>query len=207
MGFQAEHRSVFAISLLKDFNQSPWHIGGTDAPFPLVNAASQVRQRLAPLAGIRSVAFSLRGNRSTYRTCRSISNLLTAPPRSVAFNAVSQNYFDSLGMRFVAGHSFSSDSLIGVPAEVVANHSLVKLLWPADSALGKTVKVGHFRPPALLQACGLSESLTMLATTRINQKFAPAGCLFALPRNSLVWSFALVRNELTATCQCRHWRN
>ena len=58
LGFQPQHRQVFAISQLEGQQVSLSY--RNDGPFPLVNAANQVRERLAAAVGVRSVALALR---------------------------------------------------------------------------------------------------------------------------------------------------
>lgn len=64
-----------------------------------------------------------------------------AAPVLVVSNRVSANYFQTLGVGFVAGHDFAGPTSTGRPAAIVNRH-LADILWPGESAIGKTVVAG-----------------------------------------------------------------
>lgn len=59
----------------------------------------------------------------------------------VEYNAVTQDFFQTLGIPLLQGRSFFSNSLIGEPDEAVVNTALAKLLWSGGDAVGKTINV------------------------------------------------------------------
>ena len=55
---------------------------------------------------------------------------------------VSPDYFGTLGIPLVSGHDFSPASLTSEPAAVIVNESLVRLAWPNESPIGKSIDLG-----------------------------------------------------------------
>ena len=49
-------------------------------------------------------------------------------------------YFDTVGMRLIAGRNFTADELANKQPVMVINQSLAKRLWPNEDAVGQ-----HFR--------------------------------------------------------------
>lgn len=139
LGFRAEHRDSFAIDQMKTGPSVMFY--NENASFPLVNAASSVKNRLAHLTYTKNVAFALRSPLELSDLSLRIQAADMRTAQSVAFDAVSQEYFDCMGMKFVAGRTYSSDSFTGVPHEAVVNQQLAESLWPGHSALGRTVNV------------------------------------------------------------------
>lgn len=52
---------------------------------------------------------------------------------------VSHEYFQVLGLRFVAGRPFAQDA----PGQVVINQTMARSIWPHDSALGRRIRIGR----------------------------------------------------------------
>jgi predicted permease len=55
---------------------------------------------------------------------------------------VSPDYFGTLGIPLVSGQDFSPGSLTSEPAAVIVNESLVRLAWPNESPIGKSIDLG-----------------------------------------------------------------
>lgn len=63
------------------------------------------------------------------------------PTVTVDFNVVSAGYFDTLGLRFVAGGPWLASTLSTSPA-VVINTTMAKRYWQNGDAVGKAISVG-----------------------------------------------------------------
>ncbi|HEX6966322.1 MAG TPA: ABC transporter permease [Gemmatimonadaceae bacterium] len=57
-------------------------------------------------------------------------------------NAVSPDYFATMGTRIVRGRGITSTDVAGAPGAMVVSSSMAKTLWPNEDAIGKCVKVG-----------------------------------------------------------------
>lgn len=62
-------------------------------------------------------------------------------------NAVSNNWFETLGTRIVRGRPFQSTDTRGSERVAIVNEHMAHLLWPSESALGKCLKVGADTAP------------------------------------------------------------
>ena len=57
----------------------------------------------------------------------------------VFFEQVSRGYFETLGLRLIAGRTFESTDVFGKTPVVVINDTMARRLWPNESALGKRI--------------------------------------------------------------------
>jgi putative ABC transport system permease protein len=67
---------------------------------------------------------------------------------SSAFSPVSAGYFETMGMRLVAGRVFDSRDRADGPKVIVVNETLARRLWPGEDAVGKRLKQGWPETPA-----------------------------------------------------------
>lgn len=58
-----------------------------------------------------------------------------------AFRSVSHNFFDTMGMRVLAGRGFSVDDRDGAPGVAVVNQALVKRYWPGETPIGRHIGI------------------------------------------------------------------
>ena len=58
-------------------------------------------------------------------------------------NAVTPSYFETLGMRLLAGRGFTSADRDGSPAVAVINEVVAASLWPGKDPIGRRFRVGH----------------------------------------------------------------
>jgi predicted permease len=56
-------------------------------------------------------------------------------------NAVTPDYFATMGTHIVRGRGIGSQDVAGAPGAIVVSSALAKVLWPGEDALGKCVKV------------------------------------------------------------------
>jgi putative ABC transport system permease protein len=61
---------------------------------------------------------------------------------SSAYNRVSANYFDAMGIRLIKGRTFTAADRQGAPLVVVINETLARRIWPGQDPVGKRVKQG-----------------------------------------------------------------
>ena len=112
---------------------------------------------LAPLleSGGSTRAFPL-------RTARGV-----APRRMPLFNAVSQDYFRTVGTRIVRGRGFVDDDAGGRPVMVV-NAGLAAQLWGDANALGRCVVVGG---QPCVEVVGVSEDRRHVSVTGVHDEW------------------------------------
>jgi predicted permease len=108
--------------------------------FPLSMASRAALQDLDSIGSIEGSAMAkmipLSGKPDYLRVPQNNGVSLT-----IAYNAVTRNYFKILGIRFVQGNTFSGDSFAGTPDEAVVSRKLAQVLWPGQAAVGNTIEV------------------------------------------------------------------
>jgi putative ABC transport system permease protein len=115
-----------------------------------VRFVDSVQERLRTLPGVRSVAAAgtlpfmpvpstdveIQGH--VYDPGNEpAAEILTATP----------DYFRTLGIRLLAGRSFSPDDVAGRPIVLVINHTMAQRFWPGEDAIGKRVVMKDWGPP------------------------------------------------------------
>ncbi|MFZ5495210.1 MAG: ABC transporter permease [Verrucomicrobiota bacterium] len=101
-------------------------------------------ERLARIPGIERVAFARRLPTYGYGSAArfAIEGRPDAPAgrEPLAFTpVVTPGYFETLGLRLVAGRSFTSADRAGSPPVTIINESMARALWPGESPLGKRI--------------------------------------------------------------------
>lgn len=61
---------------------------------------------------------------------------------SSAYNRVSANYFQAMGIRLLKGRAFTPADTVNSAMAVVINESLARRMWPGEDPVGKRVKQG-----------------------------------------------------------------
>ncbi|HEY4101039.1 MAG TPA: ABC transporter permease [Gemmatimonadales bacterium] len=79
-------------------------------------------------------------------------------PGSFDMNAVSPDYFATMGTRIIAGRGIGIQDAAGAPPVMVVNESMAKALWPHASAIGQCV-LGGGNPPVCTTVVGVSEDI------------------------------------------------
>jgi putative ABC transport system permease protein len=105
----------------------------------------RLESRLAALPGVERVAlaasqpfFSYDWNQRFIVEGRTDPKPGTEPQRSV--NVVSLGYFDTLGVKLVAGRTFTAaDGVADAPTRTIINETMAQQLWPDESAVGKRI--------------------------------------------------------------------
>jgi predicted permease len=73
-------------------------------------------------------------------------------------NAVSPDYFATVGTRILRGRGLSATDLEGSPRVMVVGASMAKVLWPGQEALGQCVRVGSDTVPCTT-VVGIAEDI------------------------------------------------
>jgi predicted permease len=104
-----------------------------------------LRDRIAALPGVQSVAFSTRtsnGRRTTLGTDNSGQNESTLRAH---YTMVSSSYFDTMKIPVVRGRAFTEAELRANLPVAIVSEATAKRLWPGQDPLGKKVSFG--KPP------------------------------------------------------------
>lgn len=98
--------------------------------------------RVRTMPGVRGVGVSqyalLSGSQSRSATRK--ANDPDSTRVSVSYNSVSPGFFETAGVRIVAGRGFTEADNAGAPRVVVINRTLADRLWPGESPIGRTVE-------------------------------------------------------------------
>ncbi len=99
-----------------------------------------LRERLERLPGVTGLSYAPGGRLSRWMEypLRPDAN---APPVLAAANRVAPGLFSAFGVPFIAGVDFTPGASRGGPTAIVTQQ-LAQLLWPGESALGKTLIAG-----------------------------------------------------------------
>jgi putative ABC transport system permease protein len=121
-----------------------WAATGDLAP----EIISEAARRLADLPGVDSVAVAIRaplslsGGGMARRVFVPSGDGSSAGVPEVKFNAVSANYFDTIGTRLVRGRAFTEAEARGGEPVMVASERFADRFFPNGDALGATVRLG-----------------------------------------------------------------
>ena len=74
--------------------------------------------------------------------------------RVVHFNRTRAEYFDTLGLRILAGRIYSSDEVAAGAPVAVVSQAVARAYWPGQSPLGQTVPAEIPMPPSMKTAPG-----------------------------------------------------
>jgi len=121
-----------------------------------------------PLTRLRMTKFAVEGQPPPVRGSEP-----TADMRGI----FTDTYFDTVGMRLIAGRNFTADELANKLPVMVINQSLAKRLWPNDDAVGqhlRSVPSKADTPPVVSTVIGVvadthQESLEVAARTEITK--------------------------------------
>jgi putative ABC transport system permease protein len=106
----------------------------------------EARGRVAALPGVQSASLTVS---APFMSARAIGlrveGLDTLPQLTDGgpyHNSVSSSFFETLGMRVIAGRGFRQSDDRDTPLVAVVNETLARALWPGASALGKCLYAG-----------------------------------------------------------------
>jgi predicted permease len=73
-------------------------------------------------------------------------------------NAVSPDYFATMGTRVLRGRGITNEDVAGAPRAMVVSQAMAKTLWPGRDALGQCVRVGGDTVPCTT-VVGIAENI------------------------------------------------
>jgi putative ABC transport system permease protein len=85
-------------------------------------------------------------------------------------NAVSPDYFATMGTRILRGRGITDQDVAGSPLVMVASEAMAKRLWPGRDALGQCVRVGSDTLPCT-QVVGLAENIKSQSLSDASEYF------------------------------------
>ena len=116
--------------------------------------ADRLRNRVRAIPGVQDAAFAadlpLDGGRMGLGSLR-VPGLQPPNGRSsfpADWNAVSPDYFKTLGMRLVSGRDFTDQDVTGAPGAIVINETMARSVWQTTDVLGRqfeTDAIGNTR--------------------------------------------------------------
>lgn len=120
----------------------------------------RLEEKLAALPGVERVAvgWTLPVRQFNVRSSFNINGRPETPktaPQECFVNGITPGYFQTLGMRLLAGRDFTPADTTHRPSVVIINEAMARAFWPAQSPLGERINgaeivgvVGNVRFPA-----------------------------------------------------------
>jgi predicted permease len=135
-GFRADHLLTMKFSMPPSRYASDVQI----AAF-----CRQVEDKVAAMSGVKSASFSDGLPMTRIRLTRFVLEGQPPPARGSEPTAdmrgiFSPAYFDTIGIRLIAGRNFTADELQTKAPVLVMNQTLAKRLWPNESAVGQHLR-------------------------------------------------------------------
>ena len=116
------------------------HIGRATAPALDVET---VKSRFAAVSGVESVAEADGPmGRRTSVTISAAGDFAAREERRAQINYVSEEYFETIGLRLVEGRAFDAGDRHGAPVVVVAD-VFARQQFPGSSAVGRALRIGN----------------------------------------------------------------
>jgi putative ABC transport system permease protein len=111
----------------------------------------QVQEKISAMAGVKSASFSDGLPLTRIRLTRFVLEGQAPPPRGSEPTAdmrgiFSATYFDTVGMRLIAGRNFTAEELANKAPVLVINQTLAKRLWPNEDAIGQHLRSVPSKP-------------------------------------------------------------
>ena len=86
-----------------------------------------------------------------------LDSVPTLPSGGPIVNAVTPDYFRTMGTQIVRGRGFTSGDRAGAPRVLVVNETMARLVWPRQNPLGKCVRVGDSDTIPCSEVVGVAE--------------------------------------------------
>jgi predicted permease len=102
---------------------------------------TQMADRLAGIPSVVDVAVSRRAPLSGWYEATVATARAGAESYRTQRNAVDPQFLDALGVKLLAGRTFSRADVANGPPVAIVSQSLVSRLWPGESPLGRTIYV------------------------------------------------------------------
>src|SRR3954469_4517399 len=135
-GFRADHLLTMKFSM-------PASRYANDAQ--IAAFCRQVEDKVAAMGGVKSASFSDGLPMTRIRLTRFVVEGQAPPPRGSEPTGdmrgiFSPGYFETVGIRMLAGRNFTADELQTKAPVIVVNQTLAKRLWPNDNAVGQHLR-------------------------------------------------------------------
>ena len=125
-------------------------------PQQIRNMTAELVRRIAPLPGVRSVALAEDGPLSS-RGGWSMICLPNGERVRAISDEVSPGFFETIGMRRLAGRDFSPADKYGSPAVAILNDVLARALFQGDNPIGRTI-LADLQAPQTFQVVGVVQA-------------------------------------------------
>ena len=113
-------------------------------------AVTELRERLAAIPGVRSVAagavIPLLGDAVSFGSARLPGAGSGASLSLSQQSVVSPEFLPTLGIPIVRGRNFTAADRTGDPFVVIVNDRFARTTWPGEDPIGKVIEFGDFRP-------------------------------------------------------------
>ena len=139
-GLDARGVVTFQVSLPGSPPGSP--PGSKSPPLAAITSLADRFAALPGTAGVTYAAESPVGSPMFFVTTAGRSGPLQSTDPHVAYRLIGPSYFETLGVPMAAGRTFSQDEVQQWRPAVILNESAARILFPAESALGRTVHSG-----------------------------------------------------------------
>jgi predicted permease len=141
-GFRADHLLTMKFSM-------PASHYANDAQ--IAAFCRQLEEKIAAMGGVKRVSFSDGLPLTRIRLTRFLLEGQAPPPRGSEPTAdmrgiFSPAYFETVGIRLVAGRNFTAEELAAKAPVLIINQSLAKRLWPNEEAVGQHLRSVPSRP-------------------------------------------------------------
>src|SRR5438270_8292753 len=141
-GFRADHLLTMKFSM-------PASRYANDAQ--IAAFCRQVEEKVSAMGGVKSASFSDGLPLTRIRLTRFVLEGQAAPPRVSEPTAdmrgiFSATYFDTVGMRLIAGRNFTAEELANKAPVLVINQTLAKRLWANEDAIGQHLRSVPSKP-------------------------------------------------------------
>lgn len=118
------------------------------APSQPTIEARALLERLSAIPGVTAVALGsdlpLDGNASAaFYTAEGMPAMNAQTVPRAYIHRVSPGFFETLGIRFVAGRTFAESEILATPPLVVVSERVAARFWPGQDPIGKRVKFGR----------------------------------------------------------------
>jgi predicted permease len=124
----------------------------------------RLSERVAALPGVEAVSFAriVAFSDSVWMSGATIEGSQLQPSRSdpLDFNAISPNYFKTIGTQLVRGREFTAQDTADAPLVVIVNEAMARRYWPGQEAVGKRIKRGQFAEVVGVVSDGREKGLT-----------------------------------------------
>jgi hypothetical protein len=103
---------------------------------------------------------------------------------SASHNVVSRSYFETTGLKFLQGRTFSGDEETSAPDEIVINRRMAEVYWPGQDPIGQCLLLGSASAPChrVVGVVDQAQRITLIEDAS-PQYYVPLGSRGAEGRN------------------------